>query len=122
MSLFGFLAALFSIIFGALGQLFLKMGATRLTEAETGGGPLGILISAATTWQLGVGLMFYGTSALIWIYVLSMVNLSVAYPMVGLSFVIVVMLGVFVLGERVSVLQVTGCVLILTGIAFVTRG
>jgi len=46
----------------------------------------------------------------------------VAYPMVGLSFIVVLALSVLVLGETVKMVQLSGCALILVGIVMVTRG
>ncbi|WP_165496657.1 EamA family transporter [Haematobacter massiliensis] len=115
-------AALLSIILGAAGQLFLKLGATRLFAVPRQDGLLGFMRDFIMTWQLSLGLLFYGSSAFVWIYVLSKVSLSVAYPMVGLSFVVVLMLSVLVLGETVKLGQIMGCGLILAGIVMVTHG
>lgn len=117
-----FAAALVSLCLGALGQLFLKLGAARFFAVPRSGGFPGLVRDFLMTWQLDLGLLLYGSSAFIWIYVLSKLPLSVAYPMVGLSFVVVLLLSVFVLGETVRLVQLSGCGLILLGIFLVTRG
>lgn len=116
------LAAVISIGFGATAQVLLKIGATRIAHELRDGGPFGFILSILATWQLMLGLFFYGLSALVWIHLLSTVNLSLAYPLVGLSFVTVVLIGVFALGESVTLLQTAGCVVILVGIMMVVRG
>lgn len=115
-------AALVSLTLGALGQMFLKLGAARFFALPRSGGFPGLIRDFLLTWQLDLGLLFYGSSAFIWIYVLSRLPLSVAYPMVGLSFVMVLLLSVLVLGETVRLVQLSGCGLILLGILLVTRG
>lgn len=122
MTVASLLAAALSILLGALGQLFLKLGATRLAMTSPGAGAGDVLRDAVTNWQLLLGIAFYGSSAVVWIYVLSVLSLSVAYPMVGLSFVIVMLLSALVLGEAIVASQVAGCALILLGIYLVTRG
>jgi drug/metabolite transporter (DMT)-like permease len=116
------LAAVVSIGFGAAAQVLLKIGATHIAQDLRGSGPFGFILSIVTTWQLMLGLFFYGLSALVWIHLLSTVNLSLAYPLVGLSFVTVILIGVFALGESVTLVQAVGCVVILIGIMMVVRG
>ncbi|WP_425041420.1 EamA family transporter [Primorskyibacter sp. S187A] len=116
------IAAVLSIGLGASGQLLLKIGAGQISQVGRDGGIVSFLISIAMTWQLVLGLVFYAVSALVWIHVLSNVNLSLAYPLIGISFIFVVALGVFVLGESLSMMQIIGCGVILVGITLVLRG
>ncbi|WP_210527313.1 EamA family transporter [Rubellimicrobium arenae] len=118
----GYFAATLSIVLGAFGQLLLKMGATRLSGAGQSTGFMGQVGNLLWNWPLLLGFGLYAASAIIWVYVLSRIELSVAYPMVGLGFAVVLMLSVTVLGETVSLSQLAGCALIVLGILFVTKG
>lgn len=115
-------AALVSLSCGALGQMFLKLGAGALAARPRGPGPWALIQAALATWQLDLGLVLYAGSAVIWIHVLTRLPLSVAYPMVGLGFVLVLALSTLVLGETLRLVQLAGCALILAGIVLVTRG
>jgi EamA-like transporter family. len=67
------------------------------------------------------GIFTYGVSVLIWIWVLSRVELSIAYPFVGLSFIFTLLFGVFFLGEAINVAKVAGTVLIILGCIFIAN-
>lgn len=53
--------------------------------------------------------------------VLSRVELSFAYPFIGLSFVLITAWGYFVLGEQVNVLRVAGVACICLGVVLVAQ-
>lgn len=61
----------------------------------------------------------FGISAVFWLIVLSHVPLSVAYPVVGLSYVIIVAFSRLVLHEHVPTLRWLGVVVVAMGIAIV---
>ena len=53
--------------------------------------------------------------------VLSKVDISYAYPFLGLSFVLVTAWGYFVLSEPMSIFKLTGVLLIVCGVALVAK-
>ena len=53
--------------------------------------------------------------------VLSRVEISFAYPFLGLSFVLITLWGYFALGEAVTPWRVAGVLLICSGVALVAR-
>lgn len=68
----------------------------------------------------GAGL--YVTSFLLWLYVLTKYELSVAYPIsVGLTLAFTALGGVFLLGETMTPLRLVGMALILGGVVAITR-
>jgi multidrug transporter EmrE-like cation transporter len=118
------LLAVLSITLSALAQLTLKwgMGAPNIQaaiRAETGMGP--VLLGAGMSIGVILGLMLYGLSAVIWLLVLARWDLSKAYPFVGLGFVITLVLGVGVLGERVTLERGLGTLLVVCGVLLVSR-
>ena len=69
-------------------------------------------------WVLG-GLFMYGLSAALWLLVLARTDVSVAYPFVGLGFILTLAAGAFLLGEQVTMVRVLGTVLVAAGVIMV---
>ena len=78
-------------------------------------------MKAATEPFLIAGLSCYGVSMLLWLVCLSRMPLTVAYPLVSLSLVMVVGLATVFGGERVSNAQFLGIALIIGGVLLVGR-
>lgn len=94
-----------STLCAALGQVLFKAGAHR---AET-------LLHFFNAWIL-IGLFAYGVGTLLWIYVLSRMPLTVAYPFTALTFALVYLAGVFLFGEPMTLRALSGVILILGGL------
>ena len=65
-----------------------------------------------------LGFSLYGLGAVVWLAVLSQWDVSKAYPLVGIGFVLTALFGWF-LGEDVTILRLFGVALICAGIACV---
>jgi multidrug transporter EmrE-like cation transporter len=70
---------------------------------------------------LWVSFLCYGLSILIWIMVLSKVEVSYAYAFSSLGYILVTILGVLLLHEQVSVLRIIGILVVCIGIILVAR-
>ncbi|WP_321395918.1 EamA family transporter [Emcibacter sp.] len=68
-----------------------------------------------------VGLLIYGLSVALWLWVLAKVDLSVAYPFVGVSFLITMAFGAFLLDENVTLPRMIGTLLIASGCVLVGK-
>jgi multidrug transporter EmrE-like cation transporter len=109
-----------SVSLSAVAQLFLKIGVGRSGAASTdvsAGGLWSMLMSPMVIGGLGL----YGLGAMLWLFVLGRVPLSVAYPFVGIGFIMTAALGVIALGEGVSFLRIAGTVLIAVGCVMVGK-
>ena len=115
-----FLLILTSVSLSALAQLALKMGASAAPEARAAGigSELGGLLQSP---MVIVGLGLYGVGALLWLFVLGRAPLSLAYPFVGMGFILTMLAGAFWLNESVSFARVAGTLLIATGCVLVAR-
>jgi len=111
---------LLTVSLSACAQLALKLGATNLQSAFQSG-IIDALIAVALSPLIWVGLIIYGLSVAMWIWVLSKVELSVAYPFVGISFLVTMAFGAFLLSENVTPLRITGTILIASGCILVAR-
>lgn len=108
---------LVSIFLGACGQVILKFAASRLGEIELIWPQI-----IATLWRVFtdswvvVGIVFFVLSMILWLKVITQMELSRAYPSVGLSYLIVFLLSVAVFHESVTWQKVAGLVLISMGV------
>ncbi len=68
-----------------------------------------------------IGFVTYALSALFWLFILTRVELSFAYPMMGLSFVLLALISMVFLGENVSFIRWLGVFVIVFGVFLVSR-
>ena len=126
-SLLSIALILFNVMLAAFGQIVLKIGTTQLGGAlvKPGGTVISTVFGAVRalfTPYIFAGLMIYAFSAITWIIILSRVDLSFAYPMISLSYVIVVVLSAILLHERVPLITIPGLVLICAGVSLIGIG
>jgi multidrug transporter EmrE-like cation transporter len=109
---------LFAVATAATGQLMLKHGMNLATarSAETGGS---LVLKAATSPWVLLGLVVFGVSAIAWLAALSRVPLSVAYPFNALGYLAILTASIVVLHERANVLTWVGSVLVVSGLVIV---
>jgi uncharacterized membrane protein len=104
---------IFCTLFTATGQFFLKKGSATIAFN---------LSALLTNIPLLLGIFLYMIGAVLLIIALKSGELSVLFPFVALSFVWVLLLSLFFLGEKVSVLNVVGIVCIMAGTSLVGYG
>ena len=109
---------LMSVLISVAGQFFLKMGAIKLGKVDTSNAVSHIL-NMITIPELLLGLTCYGIGAVVYILLLTRVNLSVAAPSVSVGYIFSVLLGYFVLKEPISLTRVFGLGFIVTGVILV---
>jgi len=107
---------LICVTLGALGQLALKKGVGN----EHLKGLLGILSAFRNPYVI-VGFLAYGVSSLLWLAVLSRTELSFAYPLVSISYLLTVLGAAVLFHEHVGFMRWAGVLLICAGIAFMVR-
>jgi multidrug transporter EmrE-like cation transporter len=114
------LLILASVGLSALAQLALKLGTAGLggPRAEGAGRELWGL---ATSPMVIAGLALYGVGAVLWLFVLGRAQLSLAYPFVGMGFILTMLAGAMVLGEPVGAARIAGTLLIVAGCVLVAR-
>lgn len=122
MSVSVFLLAVCSISLSAVAQILLKQSTTGLASFGTQGGAwLSLLQSLATNPPFIAGMLCYLISMAVWMAVLSKAEVSVAYPMTSLGYLLVMVLGYLYLGESVNLMRVVGVVIIGLGILVVAK-
>lgn len=102
------------------GQFFLKSGAMKLGTVNASN-VVGAILSMVTNWQILAGLTCYGLGVITYILLLTRVDLSTASPALALSYVFVVMIGVFFFKEPMSLVRALGVGMIFGGVILLTR-
>src|SRR5215469_9753218 len=118
MSIGSLALVLFAVIAAAGGQLMLKNGmqiATNKAHASHGS----LVIAAATTPWVLLGLVVFGVSAISWLAALSRVPLSVAYPFNALGYIVILTSSVVVLHEKANLWTWAGSLLVVSGLIIV---
>lgn len=67
------------------------------------------------------GLASYVMSVVVWLLVLSRTDVSIAYPMISLGYIVSAVVAYFWLGEHVTLMRMTGIFIILFGVYLVAR-
>ncbi len=111
---------LLNVTLNAAAQIFLKLGA-RDGFASGVDGPFALVLDLATRPGLIGGLVCYGLSIVLWVYVLSRTEASYAYPFLGLGFVMVAAAGWLFLGETLSAQKIVATLVIVAGVAMLAR-
>ena len=112
------LLILSSIIMGAIGQILLKSGANILGDLKFN---MQGFISIITNYFIIGGLILFGTSFLLWIKVLTKNSLSYVYPMVSLSYIIIVLASKIMFDEPFTSNKVIGILAIIIGVIFINK-
>ena len=109
--------SLFSILL-ACGQLLFKRAAQTIT-----GLPLSRMAATlAVSGPLWTALLLYGGSTLLWVWILSRIPLSQAYPWVALGSIIVPLAARLLFGEIVEPVFWLGAIMIAAGIVVTQIG
>ena len=100
------------------GQVLFKMAALR---SGAGDGSLwDRLLGLICNVYFIAALVLYAGFAVLWVWILSVIPLSRAYPFVALAFVLTPLLAGFLFGDAISFRLIAGLLFILCGLFFVT--
>lgn len=106
-----------------VGEVLLKVGMNNVS-ARVGAFSLdpAVLWATFTDWRviLGFALVFGG--ALFWLGVISRVNLSLAYPLLALNYVIILIPARFLLNEAITPTKIVGALIVVLGVVVITWG
>lgn len=113
-----------SVALSSGSQIILKLGMTsrEIQSSIHSGDPAQIAMSIGTSPSVIAGLACFGLSAILWLFVLSRVPLSSAYPFVSLGILVTVLASWLLLGETISLAKIGGVGFIIGGILLVAAG
>jgi multidrug transporter EmrE-like cation transporter len=124
-----FLLIIFSVVLGVGGQIALKYGvgvasnqtSSRIVHSLDPRSIVTFLQSAATNKFVILGFILYLVSALSWLIILSRVDLSFAYPLISIGYIIIVVLSRFIFDEPVTSFRIAGTALVCAGVFLLMR-
>ncbi|MDQ7908850.1 hypothetical protein RB614_30390 [Phytohabitans sp. ZYX-F-186] len=109
---------LFAVATAATGQVLLKHGMKLATERATAGKG-GLVVNAATSPWVLLGLTVFAVSALAWLTTLSRLPLSIAYPFNALGYLAILTASVVLLDERANIWTWVGTLCVVLGLVLV---
>jgi drug/metabolite transporter (DMT)-like permease len=113
---------LLGVLLNAAAQLMLKAGASAVgTLGQDGLGVVAFGMGMAGQPLVLGGLSCHVLGVLIWMGALSRVDVSVAYPMLSLGYVINAVAAWYLLGEALTMQRALGIAVILVGVVVVAR-
>jgi len=117
------LLILLSISIAVGGQLLLKIGINRIGIVNIEGFDFlkQLFLGVIKSPLILTGLFLYVISAAIWLIVISVVDLSFAYPFIGFTYVMVLVLSKFILKEDVNPVRWIGAIVITIGVIVISR-
>ncbi|MBU6506537.1 MAG: EamA family transporter [Alphaproteobacteria bacterium] len=111
-TLLPYYAALFGgILIAVCGQLLLKAGVQGTPD----------IVAQITNGFTIVGVGFYGCAAFLYLIAIRKIPLSIAYPSVAVSYVVVALVAHFFWDETLTAGKVVAVLLILAGVALLQR-
>jgi|YNPNPStandDraft_1061719.scaffolds.fasta_scaffold04698_3 multidrug transporter EmrE-like cation transporter len=117
--LYVFLVLLLAIVLTVIGEILLKKGVGEVGEFSF---RWSILWRTFTNWKVLLGFLWIFAGSIFWLVVISRIELSVAYPMLGLSYVVMVLASWPALQEPLNWQKVVGSLVICLGVALVAQG
>jgi len=110
------------VLLNAIAQLLLKAGAASLANLELrAGNALAIAGRLVYNPPIIAGLACYALSVVVWILALARVEVSVAYPMLSVGYVVNAVAAWWLFGENLSGARIAGIGIILVGVWLVAR-
>ena len=110
------------VLLNAGAQLLLKAGTNSIGAFEYSAAnivPIGWKL--ATEPHILGGLSCYVVSVVVWILALSRVEVSIAYPLLSVGYVVNAAAAYFLFGEAVTPMRLTGIAVIIAGVWIVAR-
>ncbi len=118
-----YLLVCFGMFLNVAAQVALKLASTPSTAVANGvvANPLADPWGLATNPYFLVGLVLYAVSVINWVVVLSRIDLSVAYPLMSVGYILTLVAGVWLFHEPISHTRIIGVVTIMIGVVLITR-
>jgi multidrug transporter EmrE-like cation transporter len=123
MNLSTFAFIITGVLLNAAAQLLLKAGTNAMGGAIhlTAENWFATGIKVATQWPILAGLACYAVSLVVWIIGLSRTDVTIAYPMLSLGYVVSALGAWMFLGEVVSIQRLVAIGVIMAGVALLAR-
>lgn len=114
---------LVSVMINALAQILMKRAMQIIGPFELNADYLlNFILSFVTNIYMFATVVCYGASLVTWMAVLSRVDVSFAYPLLSIGYVVVALAGYFLFSEVLPWTRILGIVVIILGVWLMTYG
>ena len=107
-----FIFIISSVLLNAFAQILLKAGMKQFGNIDLKNNIMNTCISIAFNPYIISGFIAYGVSILLWLWVLSKVDVSLAYPFQALGYIVVTILAWIIFQENISYIRIIALVFI----------
>ncbi len=122
MNSISFMLVLAGVLLNAAAQLLLKAGTNAIGAfAFTADNLVPVGIKVASDPFIVSGLGCYAVSVVVWIMALSRVEVSLAYPMLSIGYVVNAVAAWYLFGEALTAQRMVGIATIVVGVFLVAR-
>ena len=112
---------LITVTVGVVGQLLIKKGLNSLSPLDFSVGFLSSYLMIFLSPYVILGSTVYGVAMCLWLYALTKVDLSFAYPFLAFSYVLIIVGSRFFLGESIPLIRWLGVSAICFGVFLISR-
>jgi multidrug transporter EmrE-like cation transporter len=113
-----FVMLITSVLLGAAGQVLMKWG---IVSPKPLWHHNPAFLRLVSSWPVLAGLFSYGLSSVFWLLTLKKMDLSLAYPLVSLGYILVLIAGNLIFHETIPPIRWLGMGFILAGVFLVSR-
>lgn len=115
------LIILIAVLLAVIGQIFVKRGLNLLGTIDFSSGLFITYVKIFLSPLVLIGSIIYTISIFFWIYSLSKVDLSFAFPFLSFSYVLIILVSWLILGENIPLLRWIGVLVICVGVFLISR-
>jgi drug/metabolite transporter (DMT)-like permease len=122
MGIVNFVLILAGVLLNAAAQVLLKKGMMIIGSVQPSiEAVLAMLPKLAVNACIWAGMACYGISVLVWLIVLSKVEVSYAYPFLSIGYIVTAFVGWHFLGESMGIYKICGIAVICLGIGLLYK-
>ena len=111
-----FIIIIISVLLNALAQIFLKIGMKKFAPIDLQNNLLQTFMAIIINPHIILGFISYGLSIILWLWVLSKVEVSLAYPFQALGYILVTILAWLLFHEDINIIRISALVFITIGL------
>jgi multidrug transporter EmrE-like cation transporter len=113
---------LLGVLLNACAQLLLKAGMLQIGHFQFSfANIVPISLKVMGNFPIVTGLVAYVVSVVVWLLVLSRVQVSYAYPMLSIGYILNAAAAFYLFGEDLSMVRVAGIFIIIVGVYMISR-
>lgn len=109
-----------SVLLNAMAQLLIRKGMLAIGTVDVNNFTQNIGTMVTNLWLWGA-MLSYAVSILLWMSVLSKVEVSFAYPFLSIGYIFAAIVGYCFFNEDLSVTRIMGIVVICIGVILISR-